>query len=123
MAITYEMYLMEEARIAEEEALWEELEEGREAAWAAAEEARERIYTRLIDMDFAPYRDYKTYSDWYDDENLKMIIDEEYQTVIYNKHCEDYFGTVVIKKPFGKLKEDFERRFYMGFAVTAGAQA
>lgn len=123
MAITYEMYLREEARIAEETAWWEEHEEEYEAAWNAAEEAREKIYTKFPDVDFTPYADYERYGDWYDDENLKMIIDEDEQTIIYNKHCEDYFGTVAIKKPFGKLKEDLERRLYGRFAVTAGAQA
>ena len=123
MAITYEMYLMEEARIAEEEAWWEEHEEEIEAAWNAAEEAREKMYTKFPYVDFTPYRDYKRYSDWYNEENVRIVIDEDSRSIMYNKYCDDFWGDVVIKKPFGKLKEDIERRFYGRFAMTAGAQA
>ena len=88
-----------------------------------AEEAREKIYTKFPYVDFTPYRDYKRYSDWYNEENVRIVIDEDSRSIMYNKYCDDFWGDVVIKKPFGKLKEDIERRFYGRFAMTAGAQA
>lgn len=135
--MTYEEYLREEARIAEEEARraeeeawWAEHEEEVEAAWAAAEEEREKIYTKFPDVDWTLYEGYEKRMAWDNDESLRMEIDEVEHCIIYNEKCQDFFGDVVIKKQYGKLKEaldkleeDLERRFYRRFAVTAGAQA